>query len=636
MSFKNLFAGVFITALLSSAAGDARLADAAEQDDRSAVRDLLNQKENVNKAQGDGMTALHWAASNDDLELVQLLLSAGANVKAETRLGAVTPLFMACKNGNASIVEALLTAGASASAPDAHGTTPLMMAAAAGGAEAVKVLLEHGADPNAKEASHGQTALMFAAAFNRDAAIKVLMAHGADAKITSKAVDPGCGSVFDVNGCVETDENGDPVDENGKLLPKDADKKTEKDKEKADGQPVSPESKTASSAKVEPDKTAGPPPDSAAQVADLQAQVQKLSAQIDELEKHPGAKPKKSKDTSADKNVAAAPKKKKERRGATVMGGMTALLFAARDGQMEAARALLEAGADVNDVGAGEKMTPMVLAITNGHYDLGKYLLDHGADPKLAGESGLTALYATIDMQWAPYAWYPQPITVQEKTSYLDLMKALLDHGADPNARLKKHVWFRALPDDGTWVDTAGATPFWRAAQSDDLAAMRLLVEHGANPWLGTTQGDTPLMVAVGLGWALNFSRNAPDSWMAAAKYCIDLDADVNAVDEKGYTALDGAAFRGDNEMIQLLVRSGAKVDVKTKKGDTVADFANGPFHHSIPHPETIALLEKLGSKNSNNCRSDQCVPQVEEGKKAAVADASASAKPAPKTAPKQ
>jgi ankyrin repeat protein len=517
----------------------------------------------------------------------------------------------------------------------------LMMAAAAGGAEAVKVLLEHGAEANAKEASHGQTALMFAAAFDRDAAIKVLMAHGADAKITSKAVDPGCGSVFDVNGCVETDENGDPVDENGKPLPKE--KESDKSKEKADGQPASPESKAPASAQVEPDNKAQPdgkvavaPPDSATQVADLQAQVQKLSAQIDELEKHPGAKPKKSKDTAADKNVAAAAKKKKERRGATVMGGMTALLFAARDGQMEAARALLEAGADVNDVGAGEKMTPLVLAITNGHYDLGKYLLDHGADPKLAAESGLTALYATIDMQWAPYAWYPQPITVQEKNSYLDLMKALLDHGADPNARLKKHVWFRALPEDGTWVDTAGATAFWRAAQSDDLAAMRLLVEHGANPWLGTTQGDTPLMVAVGLGWALNFSRNAPDSWMAAAKYCIDLDSDVNAADEKGYTALDGAAFRGDNEMIQFLVKSGAKVDVKSKKGDTVADFANGPFHHSIPHPETIALLEKLGSKNSNNCRSDQCVPQVEEGKKVAVADASASAKPAPKTAPKQ
>src|SRR3984957_17121012 len=136
MSFKNLIAGIFLPALLSSAAGDVRLADAAQQGDRAAVRDLLNQKEDVNKAQGDGMTALHWAASNDDLEMVQLLLNAGANVQAQTRLGAVTPLFMACKSGNASMVEGLLKAGASASAPDAHGTTPLMMAAAGGGGEA--------------------------------------------------------------------------------------------------------------------------------------------------------------------------------------------------------------------------------------------------------------------------------------------------------------------------------------------------------------------------------------------------------------------------------------------------------------------------------------------------------------------
>lgn len=619
MSFKNLFAGLFITALLSSAAGDTRLADAAQQDDRAAVRDLLNQKADVNKAQGDGMTALHWAASNDDLELVQALLAAGADVKAETRLGAVTPLFMACKNGSASTIEALLKAGASASAPDAHGTTPLMIAAAAGGADAVRVLLEHGAEVNAKETSHDQTALMFAAAFNRGAAIKVLLAHGADAKMTSKAVDPGCGSVFDVNGCVETDENGDPVDENGNPLPANKDK--DKDKEKADGQPASPDAKPAA-----PDKTT--------EVADLQAQVQKLTAEVDDLKKHPNDKRKNSKDAS--KVAAAKKKEKKERRGATVMGGMTALLFAARDGQMDAARALVEAGADVNDAGAGEKMTPIVLAITNGHYDLAKYLLDHGADVKLSSDSGLTALYATIDMQWAPYAWFPQPITAQEKISYLDLMKALLEHGADPNARLKKRAWFRALPDDSTWVDPAGATAFWRAAQSDDLAAMRLLVEHGANPWLATTAGDTPLMVAVGLGWALNFSRSAPDSWMAATKYCLDLDADVNAMDDKGFTALDGAAFRGDDEMIKFLVKSGAKVDVKSKKGDTVADFANGPFHHSIPHPETVALLEKLGSANSNNCRSDQCVPQIEEGKKAALADASASAKAAPKTAPKQ
>jgi uncharacterized protein len=606
MRLRALFGGLFVVALFANAAGEARLADAAQQDDLTAARTLIREKADVNAPQGDGMTALHWAATNDDLAMLQMLLAVGADVNAQTRLASVTPLFMACKTGDEAIIEALLNAGASATAPDGHGTTPVMLAAASGSASAVKVLIDHGADPNAKDKG-GETALMFAAALDRGAAIKMLVAHGADVKTTSKTYDPGCGSVFDVSGCVPVDENGDAIDEDGKPLPKEKDK---------DG-------KVAGGAKAE----------ASGEVAELQEQVKKLSAQVEELEKHP-AKPKKSKEVATTKNGSA--KKNAERRGATVMGGMTPLLFAARDGQMQAAQALVESGADINDPGAGEKLTPLVMAISNGHYDLAKYLLDHGANPKLANDSGLTALYATIDMQWAPYAWFPQPITAQEKTSYLDLMKDLLDHGADPNARLKKHVWFRALPDDSTWVDTTGATAFWRAAQSDDLTAMKLLVAHGANPWIATEHGDTPLMVAVGLGWALNFSRNAPNSWMPAAQYLLNLDADVNATDDKGYTALHGAAFRGDDKMIEFLVKSGANVEAKAKNGDTVADMANGPMHHSIPHPETLALLTKLGSINSHNCRSDQCVPEINEGKKdVAEASVKPGAKAAPLPAPK-
>jgi ankyrin repeat protein len=375
------------------------------------------------------------------------------------------------------------------------------------------------------------------------------------------------------------------------------------------------------------------------QVAQLQALVDKLNARVEELEKHPErAKAKKSKGSKAAKKDSAETKKtevaKHRRKGPTITGGVTPLLFAARDGHMEAARALVESGADVNDPGKGEKIPPLVMAIANGHYDLGKYLLDHGADAKVASDAGLTPLYATIDMQWAPYAWLPQPIIAQEKTSYLELMTALLDHGADPNARLKQKVWFRALAGDNAWVDPAGATAFWRAAEADDLAAMRLLMAHGANPNTPTDKGVTPLMVTAGLGWAPNFSRNAPDSWMAAVKYCLELGADINAQDLNGYTVLHGVAFRGDNEMINFLVEKGAKVDFKTKKGDTIADMANGPFQHSIPHAETVALLEKLGSANSHNCRSDQCVPNTIEDKKPVASEQSASAKPA-KPAPK-
>jgi len=628
---KSVIGGLCV-AMLLSAASDTRLADAAQQDDKDAVRSLLAQKVDVDAPQGDGMTALHWAASNDDLDMARMLLGAGANVKAETRLGAVTPLFMAAKNGSATMIEALLKAGADASAPDGHGVTALMMAAAAGNADAVKVLLDHGSDANAAEAAHGQTALMFAAAYNRGAAIKVLLEHGADAKTTSKVRDPGCGSVFDISGCANTDEDGNAVDENGNPIPKGKEKEGAKV-----GKGGSPENVQAENA------TAQTPEQLKAQVADLQALVDKLSARVEELEQHPERAKKKVKTAKAEKakdskGTPAAGKKQEaanHRKGATITGGMTALLFAARDGQMEAARALVESGADVNDAGAGEKMTPLVMAIANGHFDLAKYFLDHGADPNRASDAGLTPLYATIDMQWAPYAWLPQPITAQEKTSYLELMTTLLDRGANPNARLKQKIWFRALAGDSAWVDPSGATPFWRASQSDDLAAMRLLVSHGANPNTPTTKGDTPLMVAAGLGWALNFSRNAPDSWMVAVKYCLDLGADINAVDEKGYTALHGVAFRGDNDMINFLVARGAKTDVKTKKGDSIADMANGPFAHSIPHPETVALVEKLGSPNSHNCRSDQCVQQTIEDKKPAVGEESASAKPPAKPAPK-
>jgi ankyrin repeat protein len=300
-------------------------------------------------------------------------------------------------------------------------------------------------------------------------------------------------------------------------------------------------------------------------------------------------------------------KKTVRRRGATVMGGMTALLFASRDGQMDAVRALVEEGANVDNVGAGEKLSPLVIAIVNGHFDVAKYLLEKNADPNLANIQGLTALYAVVDMQWAPYAWRPQPIASQEKTPYLQLMKMLLEHGANPNARLSKRVWFRSLPSDSSWVDPTGATPFWRAAEAVDLAAMRLLVNAGADPKLPAFDGVTPLMVAAGLGWAPNFSRNTSDR-MDAVKYCLELGLDVNAKSQKGYTALHGTAFLGDNDLVSFLVERGADPKAVAKDKNTVTDMANGPFAHAVVHPETIALLEKLGAKNSNNCRADTCL----------------------------
>jgi uncharacterized protein len=243
---------------------------------------------------------------------------------------------------------------------------------------------------------------------------------------------------------------------------------------------------------------------------------------------------------------------------------------------------------------------------------LAKYLVERGADRNLASAAGLAALYAPVDAEWTPHAWYPQPNVTQEKTSYLDLLKVLLDRGANPNVRLVKKVWFRGLAQDPTWVDPSGSTPFWRAAQSA-AAAMKLLAAHGADPKIASNQGDTSLMVAAGVGWMANHSNNAPNGWLSAIQLCVELGVDVNAADSRGYTALHGAAYIGDNDAVKFLVSKGAKIDAKSKAGDTVVDMANGPTRFGLPHPETVALLESLGGVNSHNCRSDQCLVLVKQ-----------------------
>jgi ankyrin repeat protein len=570
MGMQTLVGGFLVASMLAFA-GDARLSEAAMRGDHNAITSLLSQGVDIDGAQGDGSTALHWAAFNDDLETTKILLAAGANVKVTTREGGITPLFMACTNGNAAIVEALLKAGADANSVKANGTTALMLAAASGNSQTVKILLDHGAKVDAKESVHGQTALMFAAALNRDAVVGILLAHGADANIAT--------SVRKMEH-VRFDQDGNVVED--RPAPR-------------GGRPAQTQEAMSAEAAASFMKMANE-----SQRSDLDALSHAMGFKSSNyLLALPKAK-------AGD--VAARPPRKV---GADFMGGMTALMYAAREGHMETVKTLIEgekAHADINQVSGGDKFSPMVTAIANGHLTMAKYLLDHGADPNLATVSGLTALYATIDVQWAPKAWFPQPSTDQEKVTYLELMRALLEHGANVNAEVGEKLWFRSFTNDYTWVDPAGATAFWRAAQSSDVAAMRLLMDHKADPKLATKSGDTPLMAAAGIGWAANWSVNAPYPLVDAVKYCVELGNDVNAADNRGYSALHGAAYLGDNDMINYLVSAGAKVGAKSKGGDSPADMANGPTRFGQPHPESVALLEKLGSPNSHNCRSDQCV----------------------------
>lgn len=494
---------------------DTRLADAAAQDDIDAVRTLLQEHVNVNAAQGDGTTALHWASLKGDLEMVQLLLKAGANVKAATRIGSLTPLYLAASTGSAPVIAELLRAGADANAMNSmNGATALMKAASAGSADAVKLLLDRGAAVNAVEPGHNQNALMFAAASGRGEAIRILAARGADLRATSK--------VTQILPQKDFDSNEFPLD------------------------------------------------------ADLIL--------------HANLPPGKEAAAAALAGRRASP---------TVSGGLTALLLAARDGQLDAVRALVEVGADVNQQSAGDKTNPITMAIINGHFEVARFLLDHGANPNIANQDGLTPLYATVDAQWAPLGGGPLPVTGHDKVGYLELMQALLDHGADPDLRLKKKLWFRPAFHDQMWVGTPGSTAFWRAAQATDPAAMRLLIAHHADPFIPSDEGDTALMMAAGVGWAGNFSRNAPHPALEAVRYCVELGLDVNTQDVTGYSALAGAAWRGDDETIRFLVSKGAKLDLRTARKWSVTDMAAGPYLRTTggtPHPETVDLLLKLGA----------------------------------------
>ena len=539
------------------AAGPESIAEAAMRGDRADVLAMIKQGADVNAAQGDGVTALHWAARHGDADLVAALVAAGAQPRVGTRLGAYTPLHLAAERGSASIVKALVTAGAIVDAKTSTGATPLMFAAAAGDTGAIAALLDGGADVNAREDDRFQTPLIFAVANNRLDAVTLLIARRADPNAATKVTDLAALS-----------RNGQNPD--GRNLA------------------VKAETRRPAPAKV------------------LVPGVERQHMFNEQV---------------------------------AWQGGMTPLLYAARQGYLEVARALLDAGVAVNQRKGGDQMSALLVATVNGQFDLAGMLLDRGASPSLTAENGVAPLYAAINLMWAPRAGYPQPRAhVNQKLSYLDLMKRLLDAGADPNQRVYRKVWYSNFNFDQSGVDEVGATAFWRAAYGADVDAMKLLVLYGADPTLPTMKpaerpetgdagrresrdvsglrpiptggpGVPPLAAAAGAGYGEGFAgnshRHAPGGMLSAVRYLVEeLGANVNARDDDGNTAVHHAASRGDIEMIRYLVAKGADVTAVNREGRTTVDMANGPVQRVQPWPEAIAFLESLGAKNNHKCLS--------------------------------
>jgi len=481
----------------------AKLVAAVKAGNKTAAIALIQQKSDVNAPEPDGTTALSWAVRQNDVELIDRLIRAGANATAANRYG-VTPLYLAALNGNADVIVKLLKAGAGANDTATEGETALMTASRSGHAAAVKVLIESGSAVDARENWRGQTALMWAAAEGHPDVIKELAAHGADVNARSS--------------------------------------------------------------------------------------IQKWERQVT-LEPR-------------DKWLPA--------------GGLTPMYFAARQGCAECITVLASLNANVNFADE-DGITPLINALINGHFDAAGALLDAGANPNIADAVGRTPLYAAVDMNTVPSSNRPGPKTIENRMTGVEIITALLDHGANPNARLKKQTPYRTKVDRGN--DTmlgAGTTSLIRAARAGDAEVMRLLIKRGADPKLATGSdtpasdantgparrnpgGINPLMAAAGLGSkeedAVGRKKTEAQS-IEAIQVCLEAGVDINAVDGRGQTALYGAALQGYDEVVKFLLAHGAKVDIKDQRGFTAVDAAEGKAGgfgfgggSANPHPSTAKIL---------------------------------------------
>lgn len=463
-----------LAASLPVLAARAPLADAAEQRDTAALRKMLASGVDVNSAQVDGTTALHWAAYQEDVETATLLVRAGANANAVNRYG-MTPLAQACIHGNAAIVKLLLQAGGNANTTMKGGESVLMLASRSGSVEAVKALLTRGADPKVRE-RNGQTALMWAAAEGHTAVVRELIEFGSDAAVTLDS-------------------------------------------------------------------------------------------------------------------------------------GFNAFFFAVRGGRLGTVRALLAKGADVNVLlrpsAKGRARTsparvasPLSLAVQNGHFELAIALVDAGADPNDV-RAGLTPLHMIAAVRKPDSSDISEPAAPigAGRLSSADFVREIVKRGAKVNFQLPKGT--PKLTNTSSSVGTEGATPFLFAADRGDVPLMKLLLELGADPLLPNAEGTTPLLAAAGVGTNEPQEEAGEESEaLEAVKMLLDLGADVNTVDKNGDTAMHGAAYNITPLVVKLLAERGADPKIwskPNKAGGTPLFIAEG-YISRLPRPDapTIEAITRL------------------------------------------
>jgi ankyrin repeat protein len=479
---------VLILALASS------LVDAVKSGDRTAAVTLISQRADVNAAETDGTTALHWAVHHGDLELTQRLIRAGAKVNVKNDYGS-TPMSEAAVLGRADLIEALLTAGADVESPNADGQTALMVVARTGRVDAARLLLKYGAKVNTVEQWRGQTALMWAVAQKQPAMVAELVKAGADVNARSTV-------------------------------------------------------------------------------------------------------------NNWDRQVTAEP-----RAIYRPAGGLTPLLYASREGCVECARLLVEAGADLS-LADPENISPLLMAVINGQWDTAQYLIKKGANPNKWDFWGRAPLYAAVDLNTIPRGGRPDWPSLDETTS-LQVIEMLLAAGANPNAQLKLAPPFRNIGNDRglDGMLTTGATPLLRAAKALDAPAIAALLATGADISLANSRGMTPIMVAAGLGSVdadtrgFYLSEDTQQRSIESLKLLIKAGGDINSKDSRGLTPLHEAARWGWNDVVQFLVANGADLNAKDNRGNTPIDSALGKAGGNSRggaridvHEDTAALLKKLAA----------------------------------------